>query len=100
MLDSIDGDQIKCPTCAATQSLAAECRRCKCDLSMYVAALRSRRWWKHRVLTALSEQRYDEAIHAAQHYAAFSPDRDALRWTAVAYLLQGRFAEALSTCSR
>jgi hypothetical protein len=64
---------------------------------MYVAALRSRRWWKHKVLTALSEERYDEAIHAAQQYAALSPDRDAVRWTAVAHMLQGRFAEALRT---
>ncbi len=97
MLDSLDADQIKCPTCAAAQPPAAECRRCKCDLSMYVAMLRSRRQWKRRVLTALSEERYDDAIHAAQQYATLSPDHDAVRWTAVAYLLQGQFAEALST---
>lgn len=100
MLDPIDDDQIKCPTCAATQPPAAECRRCKCDLSMYVAALRSRHGWKHRVLTALSEERYDEAIYAAQQYATITPDRDARRWTAVAYLLQGRFAEALNASSK
>ena len=35
-------------------------------------------------------------VQAAQHYATLSPDRDAARWMAVAQLLQGNFAEALS----
>jgi hypothetical protein len=67
---------------------------------MYVAMLRARRQWKRKVLTALSEERYDDAIHAAQHYATLTPDHDAVRWTAVSHLLQGRFAEALKIHQR
>ena len=100
MRDSTDADQIRCPTCAAIQSLAAECRRCKCDLSLFLATLQSCRWWKRQVLEALREGRYDEAVQAAQQYATLSPDRDAVRWIAVARLLQGRFADALSVSSR
>lgn len=100
MLDSTDVDQIRCPTCAATQPPAAECRRCKCDLSLYLATLRSCHWWKRRALESLREERYDEAFQAAEQYATLTPDRNAVRWMAVARLLQGRFGEALSASSR
>jgi hypothetical protein len=100
MLNSTNADQIRCPTCAATQSPAAECRRCKCDLSLYLTTLRSCQWWKRQVLVALREGRYDHAVQAAQQYATLTPDRDAVRWIAVARLLQCRFEEALSVSSR
>lgn len=100
MIDSLNPDLIRCPTCAATQEPGAECRRCKCDLSLYLAALERCQEWKRQTLSALRDGRYDDALEAAHHYATLSPDRDATRWIAVAQLLSGDFAAARATCER
>jgi hypothetical protein len=94
MTTAADQDLVRCPTCTATQPAAAECRRCKCDLTLYVAALAQCRMWKQRTLQALHHGRYDEALEAAYRYANLSPDRDAGRWIAIAHLLRGDFAAA------
>jgi hypothetical protein len=94
MTTAADPDIVRCPTCTATQPAAAECRRCKCDLTLYVAALAQCRIWKRRTLQALRDGRCDEALAAAYRYASLSPDRDASRWIAIAYLLRGDFAAA------
>ena len=96
MTDAQDDRCIRCPTCAATQPPAAECRRCKCDLSLYLATLDHCRWWKCLLLRRLRDRRYDDAMQAARHYATLSPDNDVARWIAVAHLLSGRFAAALA----
>lgn len=88
-------DLLRCPTCSAAQAASAECRRCKCDLSLYVAALEHRRACRQRTLAALRAGRYDEALDAAHQYAALTPDQDAVRWIAVAHALSGDFAAAL-----
>lgn len=98
MTDARDDGLIRCPTCAATQPPAAECRRCKCDLNLYVATLDCRRSWKRLLLRRLREHRYDDAMQAARHYAALSPDDNVARWIAVTHLLAGRFAAALAAC--
>ncbi len=91
-----DQDLVRCPTCTARQTPAAECRRCKCDLTLYVAALAQCGWWRQRALRALRDGRYDEALEAAHRYASLSPDRDAARWIAVAHLLRGDYGAALN----
>ena len=98
MTGAQDDGLIRCPTCAASQPPAAECRRCKCDLDLYLAALAGCRSWKRIMLRQLRERRYDDALQAARHYATLSPDHDAVRWIAVIHLLAGRFAAALATC--
>lgn len=100
MLDLADNKPIRCPTCGANQPRAAECRRCKCDLNLYVTTLQSCQWWKRQVLERLRDGRFDEALRAARHYATLSPDPDAARWIAVIQLLRGSYSEALSAGSQ
>lgn len=100
MLDPADNKPIRCPTCGAHQPPAAECRRCKCDLQLYVASLQSCQWWRRQVLERLRDKRFDEALQAARHYATLSPDSDAARWIGVIQLLRGSFAQALSAGSQ
>ena len=96
MTNPADQDLVRCPTCTATQAPAAECRRCKCDLGLYIAALAQCRLWKRHTLQALRDGHYDEALEAAHRYARLSPDRDAARWITVAHLLRGDYAAALA----
>ncbi|MHB0958115.1 MAG: tetratricopeptide repeat protein [Pirellulaceae bacterium] len=100
MTDVHDDGLIHCPTCAAAQPAAAECRRCKCDLNLYLDTLGRRRAWKRVLLQRLRDHRYDEAMQAARHYATLSPDSDAARWIAVILLLSGRFAAAVEFVSQ
>ena len=98
MSDVSDDSLIRCPTCAATQPAASTCRRCKCDLDLYLAALECHRGWKQLILQRLRDQRYEESLQAARHYATLSPDHDVVRWIAVAHLLSGNFIAALAAC--
>jgi hypothetical protein len=63
-----------------------------------LATLDCRRSWKRLLLRRLREQRYDDALQAARHYAALSPDDNVARWITVTHLLAGRFAAALVAC--
>jgi hypothetical protein len=96
MTNSPDDGLIRCPTCTASQPPAAECRRCKCDLDLYLATLDNCRAWRRMMLRQLRVGRYDDALQAARHYATLSPDSDAIRWIAVIHLRSGRFAAALA----
>ncbi|MEQ8787727.1 MAG: tetratricopeptide repeat protein [Pirellulaceae bacterium] len=88
--------QLKCPTCGAGQSLADECRRCKCDLSLVAAVLRRREESRRETLTLLRAGRLNEALRAARRLWAIAPDADASRYLAVCHLLKGRYAAALA----
>lgn len=91
-------DEIRCPTCGARQAPSAECRRCKCDLDLYVSALDERERWRFETLRRLRDAEYSEAVNAARRCWSLSPDEDAARLLAVASLLAGRFYDALETC--
>lgn len=98
MSDVADDNLIGCPTCAATQPPAPACRRCKCDLTLYLATLERRDWWRQLILQRLRDRRYEEALQAAHQYTTLSPDHDVVRWIAVAHLLSGNFIAALTAC--
>ena len=88
-------DEIRCPTCGARQAPSAECRRCKCDLSLYCSVLDQRDQWRLEALRRLRAGRFAEAIEAARCCWTLSPDEDAARLLAVANLLAGRFEDAV-----
>ncbi|NLF70444.1 MAG: hypothetical protein GX575_15535 [Candidatus Anammoximicrobium sp.] len=87
--------QFRCPTCGARQDWSDVCRRCKCDLSLTVAAHRRRSQLRTRCLAHLRADRLDAALSAATELHALTPDDDATRLLAVARLLHGDYAAAL-----
>lgn len=90
-----DESTLRCPTCGARQAPSAECRRCRCDLSLLLAALEHQRALHRRVLRDLRDGRFAEALRTARRRAELSPDRDAARLLAVCYLFEGHFRAAL-----
>jgi Flp pilus assembly protein TadD len=86
---------LRCPTCRARQEPAAECRRCRCDLSLVTAALGQQRALRAAYLEQLQAGRYAVAVHTARQLWELSPDETAARQLAVAYLLCGRYRAAL-----
>jgi len=89
--------ELRCPTCGARQGWADICRRCKCDLSLVVAAHRRRRQLRAQCLGWMRSHRPDAALRTASELHALAPDADSLRLLAVARLLHGSHADALQT---
>jgi len=93
---SSDGEKtLRCPTCGARQAPSAECRRCRCDLSLLLATIEHQRALHRRVLRDLRDGRFAEALRTARRRAEVSPDRDAARLLAVCHLFEGNFRAAL-----
>ncbi len=92
--------EIRCPTCRARQAMSDECRRCKCDLTMFVTAIRHRQQVKRQCLTHLRDGEFDQALVAAQQHCKLSSDKEASRLLAVTLLLTGRFKAALEIAER
>ena len=90
-------DDMRCPTCGARQALAEICRRCKCDLSLTVAAHRRRSQLRTRCLVQLRAGQPDAALRAANELHALAPDADSIRLLAIAHLLHGDYAAAVRT---
>ena len=85
----------RCPTCGVRQEPATECRRCRCDLSLVTATLRQRRALHATYFDQLQAGRYAAAADTARQSWEISPDEEAARLLAVAYLLCGRYQAAL-----
>lgn len=88
-------DSFRCPTCNARQDPAPECRRCKCDLSLLLSALQRSEGLYEECLRHFAEGDVNAAEQAALRRWELSPDADAARLLATAYLLQGRYQAAL-----
>ena len=90
-----DTKTLFCPTCNAQQEPSPECRRCKCDLSLLVAARQRREQLTTACLCMLAEGNAERAEQLALESWALSPHETTARLLAVAYLLQGRYQAAL-----
>ncbi len=90
-----DTKTLRCPTCNAQQEPSPECRRCKCDLSLLLAALKHAEQLYDECLRELADGEVDAAEQAALRRWELSPDEDAARLLASVYLLQGRYQAAL-----
>ena len=93
-------DEFRCPTCGAQQVWADVCRRCKCDLSLVVAAHRRRHQLRAGCLDELRRQRPDAALRTASALHTLAPDADSARLLAVAHLLHGDYAAAVQVLGR
>lgn len=94
-MPSDDESTLRCPTCGARQAPSAECRRCRCDLSLLLATLEYQRALHRRTLRGLCDGRLADALRTARRRAELSPDRDAARLLAVCHLFGGNFRAAL-----
>jgi hypothetical protein len=88
-------EELRCPTCGARQPWVLACRRCKCDLSLVVAALRQRVAARRSCLSELSRGNLIEAQAAALRCWRIDPDEEAARLLSVAFLLEGRYRASL-----
>jgi len=91
----LNPDSFRCPTCSARQVPSPECRRCKCDLSLLLAALQHCERLNQACLRDLAEGDVNAAEQAALRRWELSPDEVAARLLATTYLLQGRYQAAL-----
>jgi hypothetical protein len=87
---------IRCPTCNAAQHPATECRRCKCDLSLHRMCIEQQLQLRQRILYQIHAGHYPAAAQAAWLLLHLSSDAETLRLVAVAQLLAGDFATAVS----
>lgn len=94
---SADSNGFRCPTCGARQDLSPTCRRCKCDLSLVVAAHRRRQALRRQCLLEIGRRRGPAARQAADELYRLAPDADSARLLAVAHLLCGDYVGALHT---
>ncbi|QDU98738.1 hypothetical protein [Lignipirellula cremea] len=91
---------LRCPTCGAAQPWQPECRRCRCDLTLYVATLQEADRWRQLALRSLQQGQYEAAVDAAQRCEAIQPGPAATRLLAVANLLAGRYTAACRAYAR
>lgn len=88
-------DEMRCPTCGARQAgQVDDCRRCKSDLRLLRAALAAYEQSWRSALTALHEERYDEAAAQARRCLELRPGLESRRLLAVCQLLRGDWTEA------
>ncbi|ADV63704.1 exonuclease [Isosphaera pallida ATCC 43644] len=85
----------RCPACKAVQEWSDECRRCKCDLTLWHRLARDQARRRVAALTALARQRPQEAFDHARAAFRLGADAETARLAAVTALLSGQFVEAL-----
>ena len=94
MLDPLDAQTVRCPTCRAAQEWSDTCRRCKTDLRLIretaAAYFESRR----ECLLHLAAGRPVAALRAARRCCELHPDVEARRLLALAAFRMGLWREA------
>jgi len=86
--------EMQCPTCNARQEWAAECRRCKSDLSDLLAVYQVARRERAACLMSLREGDWPRAQSHARRYVQLFPGVEAERLMAVCSMLGGDWPEA------
>lgn len=93
--DTPESGSFRCPTCGATQVVSAECRRCKCDLSLVLAVHAQARAWHEDCLRQLRAGAHRRALASALRRHELAPDATSRRLLAVVYLCLGKFPIAM-----
>jgi methylphosphotriester-DNA--protein-cysteine methyltransferase len=88
---------LSCPTCGASNQTGSTCRRCRSDLRLLHRLEADRAAEAHKLVQALAEQRWDEALLSAQYMHRLRQDEQSARYLAVCQLLMHQFAAACDT---
>jgi Flp pilus assembly protein TadD len=87
---------MRCPVCRADNDQEATCRRCKADLELLVALERQRAQALAEAGRAAARGDGGEALRHVHAAHGLRADEDSWRALAVAYVLAGRYGEALA----
>lgn len=93
-------DLLRCPTCNAEQIASPQCRRCRCDLTLLVAARRRAAALHEEFLRQLGDEAYGDALQTALRRFHLLPDGRAHRLLSLAYLYVGKYQSALHVHDR
>ena len=85
---------MRCPVCKADNLQGPQCRRCKADLSLLFALEEQRRRMLAEARRCFQRGEWRAAAHHAETADWLRNDDESQQLTAVAHLLEGRFAEA------
>jgi len=88
---------LSCPTCGASNQTGPTCRRCRSDLRLLHRLEADRAAEAQKLLQALAEERWDEALLSAQYMHRLRQDEQSARYLAVCQLLMHQFAAACDT---
>jgi len=88
---------LSCPTCGASNQTGPTCRRCRSDLRLLHRLEADRAAEAQKLLQALAEERWDEALLSAQYMHRLRQDEQSARYLAVCQLLTHQFAAACDT---
>jgi len=88
---------LSCPTCGASNQTGPTCRRCRSDLRLLHRLEADRAAEAQKLVQALAEERWDEALLSAQYMHRLRQDEQSARYLAVCQLLTHQFAAACDT---
>src|SRR5688572_1752962 len=95
MLDSeLQERTFRCPTCGAEQSWCDVCRRCRCDLALLHATVRTADDLYQHALRSAANRRIADAFRAARQSCELNPCPRSQRLLAVCALLGGQWQVA------
>lgn len=89
-----------CPTCGASNQTGPSCRRCRSDLRLLHRLEADRAAEAQKLVQALAEERWDDALLSAQYIHRLRQDDQSARDLAVCQLLTHQFAAACDTYRR
>ena len=90
-------DQVRCPTCRAVQDWSDTCRRCKSDLKLLRAVIRTYQDHRRRCVRLLDQGEPDLALGHALRCHDLRPDTDSRRLLALCALAREEWETALQT---
>ena len=88
---------LACPTCGASNQTGPSCRRCRSDLRLLHRLEADRAAEARKLVQALAEERWDDALLSAQYIHALRQDHESAQRLAVCQLLNRQIAEACET---
>lgn len=95
-MNGVRPDDMRCPTCGARQTWADVCRRCKCDLRLLRAAVRTYDRRRASCLAHLHAGRGEPALADAIACHQLDPGDDSSTLLALSHLVRGSWLDALN----
>jgi hypothetical protein len=88
---------LTCPTCGAADQTGAACRRCRSDLRLLQRLEADRGAEFHKLIQALADGRWADALLSAQYIHLLRQDDESFRLLGTCQLLNRQFEAACAT---